>query len=185
MSEETTTPETPATPTTESEPVAADPTQQSSSPQPESSSSPALVGTEESTTSQSTEPNPPSPSDPAPSSSGSPTTAPEPTPAAVEEPSEPVSSSTSTPAVVEQVNTETAVAEAKAAISTLLVHGETLFAAANDELAHAQEVLAILQTSSAAGFPGTIVSNSIEKLAAHVAGLEAAVNDFKAKTGKN
>jgi hypothetical protein len=98
-----------------------------------------------------------------------------------------IAASTSTTAVVEQVSeaTETAVAEAKAAISTLLVHGETLFTAAKDELDHAREVLSILQTSSAAGYPGTIVANVIEKLVAHVAGLEAAVNDFKAKTGKN
>jgi hypothetical protein len=79
----------------------------------------------------------------------------------------------------------TAVKDATAASSTLLVYGENLYAAVKGALATAQAGLATLRNSSAAGYPGTTVSNAIQAWEAHADALQAALTAFEQATGKN
>jgi membrane protein involved in colicin uptake len=96
-----------------------------------------------------------------------------------------VNAAKGTDATTETADTSKAVADAVAATSTLLVHGETLAQEVEAGLGAAQSALETLQTSSAAGFPGTTVSMAITLLSGHVASLAAALSNFKMATGKN
>lgn len=167
MTDETTIPEAPATPPTESEPVAENPT---------TATTPSTVP---------------------PIEGGSPDGTPEQSSSTISPQTDGTAESIGdqiageVEAAVAQVKqeaeaaTKTAVAEAVAAVEARLAHGETLAQKVEAALDGAKTGLATLKTSSNANAGGTIVYQAIQAFDAHVSGLTEALDAFKKSTGKN